>query len=275
VAIPTGVNRIGDYAFAYCTKLTDITIPGSVTGIGNYVFDGNNQLKAIRFKGDVPGFGEWVFSNVTATAYYPADNSTWTADVMQDYGGSITWVPYTPGLDNVVINQVIAHKTGNILYWNAVDGADIYQIYRLNGSQWELLKNTRSLGYKDETAKVGVKHYYKIVARNGDAKSDIKTTVSASAIRPDTKLGNVTIYKTIGHSTGNILYWNAVDGAKLYQVYRLNGTTWELLKNTGSLAYKDTTAPKGVACYYKIVARNGDVKSDIKTTTSTRVVRAK
>ena len=36
-----------------------------------------------------------AFTRTTATAYYPADNSTWTEDVLQDYGGEITWVPYT------------------------------------------------------------------------------------------------------------------------------------------------------------------------------------
>ena len=73
------------------------------------------------------------------------------------------------------------------------------------------------------------------------------------------------------------LSWNKVSGAVLYQLYRraADETSWTLIKNTGSLAYKDEAAPVGVASYYKIVARNGDVKSDIKTTTSTRVVRAK
>ena len=33
---------------------------------------------------------------VTATAYYPAGNPTWTENVMQNYGGDITWVAYDP-----------------------------------------------------------------------------------------------------------------------------------------------------------------------------------
>ena len=37
-----------------------------------------------------------AFNGVTATAYYPAGNITWTEDVMKDYGGKITWVPYNP-----------------------------------------------------------------------------------------------------------------------------------------------------------------------------------
>ena len=79
---------------------------------------------------------------------------------------------------------------------------------------------------------------------------------------------------TIGHATGNILYWNAVNNAKIYQVYRLENGSWVLLKNTGSLGYKDETAPVGVKCYYKIVARNGNASSNIATTSSASCTRA-
>jgi hypothetical protein len=36
-----------------------------------------------------------VFYYVTATAYYPAGNETWTDDVRQNHGGTITWVAAT------------------------------------------------------------------------------------------------------------------------------------------------------------------------------------
>lgn len=275
VSIPNSVTRIEGAAFKTCSGLTSIAIPGSVTTIDASAFYMCTSLEYILFTGNAPVIWNATFYGVYALAYYPVGNPTWTADVRQNYGGGLTWKAYDPNgvLDDVVINKVIAHKTGNILYWDAVEFADIYQVYRLNGSKWELLKNTRSLGYKDAAAKVGVRYYYKIVARNGAAKSDIRTTVSASAVRPGTTLACVKVYKTIGHASGNILYWNAVSGAKIYQVYRLNGNKWELLKNTGSLAYKDTSAPAGVRCYYKIVARNGDAKSNIATTSSVSAIR--
>ena len=187
-------------------------------------------------------------------------------------------LPTPTKLDNVTITSINAHTSGNILYWNAVTNAKIYQVYRLDNGSWTLLTNTGSTAYKDETAPVSVKTYYKIVARNGDIKSDIATTASASATRPAvaiTKLDNVTITNIVAHKTGNIIYWNAVNNAKIYQVYRLENGSWVLLKNTGSTAYKDETAPVGVKCYYKIVARNGDIKSDIATTTSASAIRPK
>ncbi len=36
--IPSGVTRIGDGAFSYCSSLTSVTIPNSVTSIGEYAF---------------------------------------------------------------------------------------------------------------------------------------------------------------------------------------------------------------------------------------------
>ena len=176
--------------------------------------------------------------------------------------------PAPTKLDNVTITSTLGHTTGNIIYWDAVEGANVYQVYRLESGAWKLLKNTGSLAYKDETAPVGVKCYYKIVARFGELKSDIATSTSAFAVRPAaavTSLDDVVMKSATGHTTGNIIYWNAVENAKLYQVYRraADGTTWELLTNTGSLGYKDTSAEVGVKYYYKVVARNGDVKSSM------------
>ena len=100
IEIPAGVISIGVGAFYDCSSLTSIEIPDSVTAIGYYAFVRCSSLSRIQFSGNAPEFvsGEWsnIFYNVTATAYYPAGNPTWTSDVMQNYGGTITWVPYTP-----------------------------------------------------------------------------------------------------------------------------------------------------------------------------------
>ena len=180
-------------------------------------------------------------------------------------------------LDNVTITSAQGDETGNTIYWNTVDNATIYLVYRLNGTNWELLGNTNDVAYKDEKAPEEVKCYYKVVARNGDVKSDITTTQSASATRPAmiTELDNVVITSAQGHESGNILYWSAVPNANIYQVYRLNGDKWVFLDNTRALGYKDTTAEAGVKHYYKVIARRGTVISDIKTTQSASATRPK
>ena len=61
------------------------------------------------FTGNAPSFGDYTFKNVTATVYYPANNDTWTAEVMTDHSGTLTWVPYTlDGSGNMVTNETAA-----------------------------------------------------------------------------------------------------------------------------------------------------------------------
>ncbi len=103
IVLPEGIPSIGDQTFAYCTNLQSIVIPSSVTSIGTWAFANCDQLRQIYFSGNAPSFGDgtydYVFDSIIATAYYPANNSTWTADIMQDHGGFITWEPMD-GLGN-------------------------------------------------------------------------------------------------------------------------------------------------------------------------------
>ena len=101
VEIPDSVTIIGGYAFAGSTNLTSVEIPGNVTTIGESAFRGCESLSSVKFYGNAPEIGEDAFLYVTATAYYPANNPTWTAEVMDNYGGNLTWVPYGSCGDNL------------------------------------------------------------------------------------------------------------------------------------------------------------------------------
>ena len=94
VVFPEGITRITDMMFAECMSLPEITIPDSVTIIDDWAFISCRNLKTIYFEGDAPNINSNAFTKVVATAYYPTDNTTWTADKMQNYNGTLTWVPY-------------------------------------------------------------------------------------------------------------------------------------------------------------------------------------
>ena len=94
LVIPDCVTSIGMQAFAYCDKLSYVTIPAGVTTFDAKVFYECPKLGAIAFRGDAPAFHEFAFEETTLTAYYPADNATWTEEVRQSYNGEVTWIPY-------------------------------------------------------------------------------------------------------------------------------------------------------------------------------------
>ena len=102
VELGTSLTHICYAAFNDCGSLISITIPDTVSFIGDSTFNGCTSLGEIFFEGNAPEFQvdkpldfpqvSSAFRKVTATAYYPTDNPTWTKEVMQDYGGTITWM---------------------------------------------------------------------------------------------------------------------------------------------------------------------------------------
>ena len=91
VTIPSTVTAIGIDAFGHCIGLQSITIPDRVATISDFAFWCCSGLKTVTFLGDAPAIDDIAFSNVEATMYYPAGNSTWTTEVLQNYGGTLTW----------------------------------------------------------------------------------------------------------------------------------------------------------------------------------------
>ena len=112
ITIPSSVTSIGSYAFWGCSGLTSVTIPSSVTSIGDYVFSRCSGLTSIYFCGNVPNISDSAFDYVVATAYYPAGNSTWTDGVKQNYGGKLTWTPWTPTDGAAAAHEVRGLHTG-------------------------------------------------------------------------------------------------------------------------------------------------------------------
>ena len=122
VTFPDSVKTIDRYAFTWCHSLTDVVIGDGVETIGDYGFgncdnlrsvhlgssirelegafryfsmSGTSKLKTVYFTGNAPVMDKYTFyKDITATCYYPAGNKTWTEEVLQNYGGILTWVPF-------------------------------------------------------------------------------------------------------------------------------------------------------------------------------------
>ncbi len=132
--IPDSVTSIGDYAFCFCTSLTSVTIPDSVTSIGDCAFSDCSSLKQICFCGNAPSIAPEAFYRVTATAYYPEGNATWTSEVMRDYGGTITWAPYTPNPFTDVPTEKYYYEPVMWAYTNGITAGATATTFDPNGT---------------------------------------------------------------------------------------------------------------------------------------------
>jgi len=95
IALPDNLQQIHSWAFMNCVSLESITIPATVWENSCECFSGCSGLKAIRFEGDFVS-GDQIFNGVTADAYYPRCNSTWTDEARNIHatGADLTWIPY-------------------------------------------------------------------------------------------------------------------------------------------------------------------------------------
>lgn len=87
----------------YCPEgKMELEIPSSVVSINETAFrgidmaeeNGTSPITKITFYGNAPEIPESTFRGLITTVYYPANNQTWTSEIMKDYGGTIKWVPY-------------------------------------------------------------------------------------------------------------------------------------------------------------------------------------
>lgn len=65
-------------------------VPTTVTEIGNFAFDGCWSLECIVFQGNAPTINEYSFFNCGGAVYYPAENKTWTEEIIQSFKNKIT-----------------------------------------------------------------------------------------------------------------------------------------------------------------------------------------
>lgn len=158
----------------------------------------------------------------------------------------------------------ISTSNGVVLSWNAVEGAASYQVYRTTGSNTDFDKIATVTGttYKDTSAVVGTKYYYKVraIGTNGSyGKFSYEKAAKAKCAAPVVTAGN-------NASTGKItLKWKAVKGASKYEVHRATSKTgtYNKLYTTTGTSMTNTSANPGYSYYYKVRAidKNG-VKSN-------------
>lgn len=259
VTLPEGVTDIPSWAFGDCYALESITIPGSVTAIGAYAFQYDTALTTIEFRGAAPTIDETAFGSVTATALYPANQPTWTADVMLDYGGTITWEPYgDPGLtlDTPVLEYCYSRQQTSVrVKWSVAAGAEGYELWRSTTPEtpdsWTRIKTITdgtADTYTNQGLTVGVTYYYKVRAY---ATAEDGSRIYSAFSNVDYMPASVVFDAPYSNATFRIrLRWNEVSGATGYQIWRQNTDgTYSIIKTLGDKGNELTDDQGGTTIY--------------------------
>lgn len=213
---------------------------------------------------------KWTYlGNVTSTSYKDKDvknKSTYTYTVRAYYGTSLSSfsskgisVKYllTPKVTS------IANKNGYVeLQWDKVSGASSYYVYRKagNATSWTRVATVTKTSYTDKNVKSGTNYRYTIKAYGSKTLSGYNTTGWVTKYLATPELVSAKSY-----SSGIVVKWEPVKGAKEYGIYRkTNGGLWEYITKVGgnsTVSYKDKTAEMGVKYTYTVRAHNGKYKS--------------
>ena len=194
ITLQEGLTNIGNEAFIYCTSLTSLTIPRSVTNIGYRAFAYISSLSSVTFLGSVPTFGKVsssydVFLNVTATAYYPVGDESWTEDVRIGYGGTLTWVEGTYG------------KCGDALYLTlegstlTISGTgDMWDFYDSSNVPWHsYVSSIKTVVIENGVTSIGRSAFQACTSLTNITIPDSVTGIGRSAFQACTSLTNITI----------------------------------------------------------------------------------
>ncbi len=125
VTIPNSITNIEDGAFKFCGGLTSVQIPKSVTHMGNLAFGGCTHLTGVALGDSVTSIGNWAFFNCTSLSGVTVPGSvTSIGSCAFQYCTSLTEVFFQgncPSIDSDVfdgdVNATLYYLPGTV-GWN-------------------------------------------------------------------------------------------------------------------------------------------------------------
>ena len=204
-----------------------------------------------NYKDETVKANKSYFYKVTAVCEANAEANA-TSDVVE-------YVVVSTKLDAPVVTVVNdeADKLP-VLSWEAVEGADKYEVARSEAKDGDFAKlaEVTETNYKDETAEPGKTYYYQVTAiSEADAEANATSEVVECVVPKITLDAPTEFAVTLNDKTGKPeLKWNKVNGAEKYEVYVVEGEEATKLETVTETTYTHDKAVQGTKYTYKVRA---------------------
>ena len=165
-------------------------------------------------------------------------------------------------LPQPAITKLENKATGISIKWDAVEGAQYYQVFVKVPGGWEAIGCTADTSLFYTGVKSGETYRFTIRCKN--AEGEVVSTHSRAGWRV-TYIGRPSIYKIANTANGVAIAWNKVPGAAKYKIVVKTATSgWKTVAYSTGSTYTWTGAESGVTYTFGIVC----VTADGKTVTS-------
>ena len=255
VTIPNSVTSIGEWAFSDCSSLTSITIPNSVSKISYGTFECCENLKSVTIPTSVKSIDGRAFGVCSSLSdiYYKGTASQWKAVKVEAFNNPLknATIHY---VSNVPALSITTSAGKPKIYWNAVDGAVKYWVYRsTDGKNFKYYDSTTKTSYTNNSTSIGTTYYYKVKAV---AVVDGKNYASDFSVSKSILCKPAAPSVSINRSNGKPkLSWKAVSGAAKYWIYRsTDGKNFKYFDSTTKTSYTNSGAASGTKYYYRVKA---------------------
>lgn len=154
ISIPNSVTNIGDGAFGGCTGITSITIPNSVKGIGDNAFYACNSFTEITIPDSVTDIGSYAFGNCSnlTSAELPSGIKSIDAGTFSNCSN----------LSNIVIPENVT-SIGNNAFYGCTNLKKINipkSVTRIGSKAFYYCKNLKSILLPDSLEDIGDSAFY-------------------------------------------------------------------------------------------------------------------
>lgn len=183
VEIGNTVQKIGEGAFSNCLTLKSVTIPSSVDTIAYGAFWWCPDLDTVYFEGNAPEMGDEIFHNMSLTAYYVANDKTWTSAKRGNYGGHVTWKTWYGNREEGSI-YVDPMNLGEISVNNKGKGYSWYTLTDAKGSPIADTEIEYTIGSTCKTTKTNARGEFAVASPTVTKNTEFTVKITTKDARP-------------------------------------------------------------------------------------------